>query len=152
MNLYEEFKNLVETLNREGVGYALCGGLAMAVYDLPRATMDIDLLVLTDDLGKAKALARDCGFTIDTGVFAIASARSEIHRMVKVSGADEEPIVLDLLRVGGELDDVWSSRQQMQWEGGTLCVVSRDGLVKMKRLRGNKKDQYDIGFLTGNES
>ncbi|XOF34874.1 MAG: hypothetical protein ACL93V_06190 [Candidatus Electrothrix sp. YB6] len=41
MDLFEEFAQLVNELNREKVDYALCGGLAMAVYAFPRATLDI---------------------------------------------------------------------------------------------------------------
>ncbi len=152
MNLYSEFKNLISVLNRERVEYALCGGMAMAVYDLPRATMDIDLLILVEDLEKVRTLAKECGYTIDTGSFNIAAARSQIHRMAKIAGEDEEPFVLDLLLAEGELKEVWDSRQDMEWDNGRLSVVSREGLVKMKRLRGSGKDQDDIDFLTENEN
>lgn len=152
MNLYSEFKQIIDALNREGVEYALCGGMAMAVYDLPRATMDIDLMVLVEDLEKTKNLAKECGYTIDTGAFPIPAAGSEIYRMAKVAGKDEDPFVLDLLLAKGALCDVWKDRRAMEWDGGRLNVVSRDGLVRMKKLRGSRKDQDDIDFLTKNES
>ena len=152
MSLYSEFKQIIDVLNREGVEYALCGGMAMAVYDLPRATMDIDLMVLVEDLEKAKNLAKKCGYTIDTGVFPIPAAGSEIYRMAKMAGEDEDPFVLDLLLTKGALWDVWNDRREMEWDGGRLSVVSREGLVKMKRLRGSRKDQDDIDFLTGHEN
>ncbi len=152
MNLYSEFKQIIDALNREGVEYALCGGMAMAVYDLPRATMDIDLLVLVEDLEKAKSLAKECGYTIDTGLFPIAAAGSEIYRLAKLVGEDQDPLILDLLLVKGALGDVWAARCEMEWDGGRLNVVSREGLVKMKQLRGSRKDQDDIDFLTDNES
>ena len=123
----------------------------MAVYDLPRATMDIDLLILVEDLEKVKKLAKGCGYTIDTGSFLINAAGSEIYRMAKVAGEDDDPFVLDLLLASGELQDVWSGRQEMEWAGGRLNVVSRKGLVKMKQLRGSRKDQDNIDFLTANE-
>ncbi|NOT58834.1 MAG: hypothetical protein HOP19_01280 [Acidobacteria bacterium] len=46
LNLYEELKLLIARLNESGESYALCGGLAMAVHGVPRATVDIDLLIL----------------------------------------------------------------------------------------------------------
>jgi hypothetical protein len=152
MSLFSEFRQLIEALEHEGIEYALCGGLAMAVYNLTRATMDIDLLILVEDLDKVRSLAGECGFRIDTGIFKIPAAESQIYRMAKVAGEDEEPFVLDLLLAEGDLKDVWDGRQYVEWEGGRLSVVSRDGLVKMKRLRGNKKDQDDIDFLMNNES
>jgi len=40
MDLLEELKNLAAKLHSEGIEYALCGGLAMAIYAMPRATLD----------------------------------------------------------------------------------------------------------------
>jgi hypothetical protein len=44
MDIVAERKRLLETLRRESVLYALCGGFALAVYGITRATEDIDLL------------------------------------------------------------------------------------------------------------
>ena len=43
LDLLEELKNVLARLEQDGVPYALCGGLAMAVHGYPRATVDIDL-------------------------------------------------------------------------------------------------------------
>jgi hypothetical protein len=40
LDIYEEFLKLVEALNERAIDYALCGGMAMAVHGLPRATVD----------------------------------------------------------------------------------------------------------------
>ncbi len=45
LDLFEEFSSLVVTLNQAEIRYALCGGMAMAVHGVPRATEDIDLLI-----------------------------------------------------------------------------------------------------------
>jgi hypothetical protein len=42
-DLYEEFKAIVSALEEHRIDYAVCGGLALAVHGLPRATVDIDL-------------------------------------------------------------------------------------------------------------
>ncbi|MEP6912666.1 MAG: hypothetical protein ABI923_07920 [bacterium] len=44
-DLYYEFRKLIATLDEHQIDYALCGGIAMAIYDRPRATVDIDLLI-----------------------------------------------------------------------------------------------------------
>jgi hypothetical protein len=44
MELFDEFSQLVSEFENENIEYALCGGLAMAVYAFPRATLDIDIL------------------------------------------------------------------------------------------------------------
>ena len=45
MDLLQELKTLISKLKEEKIDFALCGGLAMAVYAFPRATMDIDIMI-----------------------------------------------------------------------------------------------------------
>jgi len=45
MNLLDALKKIITALNEQRIEYALCGGLAMAVYALPRATLDIDIMI-----------------------------------------------------------------------------------------------------------
>lgn len=59
MNLFEEFLQLTSKFETEKIEYALCGGLAMAVYTFPRATIDIDILIETKTLEKAKQVAKN---------------------------------------------------------------------------------------------
>lgn len=42
---------------------------------------------------------------------------------------------------------VWERRECVEWEGTSLWVVSRDGLVQMKRLAGRLQDLADIEKL-----
>ena len=79
-DLYEEFKTLISSLDEHCVDYALCGGLAMAVWGAPRATVDIDLLILTEALEEAKAVARGLGFTIEALPMTVGGNRREQMR------------------------------------------------------------------------
>ena len=45
MDVLDELKRLVTKLDEERIEYALCGGLAMAVYALPRTTLDVDIMI-----------------------------------------------------------------------------------------------------------
>lgn len=151
MSLYSEFQQIIDALDREGIEYALCGGLAMAVYDLPRATMDIDLMIFVKDLDKAKTIVAEFGYKPTPKTIPLPAAGSEIFRLTKLE-EDQMPFMLDLLLVGGKLTAIWNNRKQMEWAGGQLSVVSREGLIEMKRLRNSKKDQADIDFLQGHEN
>ena len=152
MSLYSEFQQIIDDLDREGIRYALCGGLAMSVYDLPRATLDIDLLILVEDLDPTEKVAKKRGYTRNPDAIPISGANSEIYRMTKAAEDDEIPFVLDLLIAKSALKKVWSERKTINWAGGKLCVVSRDGLIKMKQMRNSKKDQDDIDFLITHEN
>jgi hypothetical protein len=54
---------------------------------------------------------------------------------------------VDLLLVTPEIREVWDSRVQADWEGGELSVVSREGLIALKNLRGSAQDNADISAL-----
>ena len=45
MDILDELNALTNKLSQENIAYALCGGLALAIYALPRATLDIDILI-----------------------------------------------------------------------------------------------------------
>ena len=55
--------------------------------------------------------------------------------------------MLDLLLVTPAILPVWKSRKEVAWEHGTLWVVSRDGLMALKSLRGSGQDLEDISRL-----
>ena len=50
LDLYEELKSLIAALDEHQIDYALCGGMAMAIHDRPRFTIDIDLLIEDNSL------------------------------------------------------------------------------------------------------
>jgi hypothetical protein len=46
-----------------------------------------------------------------------------------------------------QLAKAWETRERVRWEHGAISVVSRSGLVLMKRLRGSGQDEDDIREL-----
>lgn len=149
--LLDEFRSITRALNGAGIEYAVCGGWAMAIHGLPRATMDIDLLVLADDLTAILQIVKEIGYDIE-GLemhFDI-----EIRRISKIDTSAKQLVTLDLLLVGQSLKDVWEDRRLVEWDEGPTSVVSVDGLVKMKLMAGRKRDLDDIERLreASNES
>ena len=63
-DLYEELGAVVGALDRANVDYAVCGGIAMAVWSLPRATVDIDLLIEARCLERAYAAVGPLGYVV----------------------------------------------------------------------------------------
>ena len=147
MEIIDHLLKLVEELRRRDLSYALCGGLAMAVHATPRATLDIDLLVQETDLKAILALAADLGFTLDTGWIPTRAEDVRIYRVACPDPDLEDVVPLDLLVVTPGLEDVWRTREEVEWEHGPLSVVSREGLAKMKAILGSGQDQEDIRRL-----
>ncbi len=147
MDLLEELKNLAQKLDQKGIDYALCGGLAIAVYAKPRATLDIDIMIAPDYLSEAKSMAQELGFMMSAMPMEFKGGAVKIHRLTKIDKSSGEHLVLDLLMVTPETRKAWDERRIIEWEGGSLKVVSPRGLILLKSLRGSGQDQDDIEYL-----
>ena len=135
MDLLDELKRLITRLNEEKIEYALCGGLAMAVYALPRATLGIDLLIEASSLGKTRLAVQELGFTPSAMPMEFHGGKVHIPRVSKIESGTGETLVLDLLIVTPDIKQAWESRTTVEWEGGTLSVVSPEGLILLKSFR-----------------
>ena len=151
LDLLEEFRALVDALQAGGVDFAVCGGLAVAIHAHPRATLDVDLLLPRDQVDRARDVARGLGYRIDAGPFVIRKDVIEMHRLSKPDPETGDLLSLDLLVVTPALASVWETRERVGWAHGTLPVVSRSGLVAMKKLRGSGQDLDDIRALEGDD-
>jgi hypothetical protein len=147
LDLYEEIKTLVTRLNTAQVEYAVCGGLALAVYGIPRATVDIDIMVQREKLEEVHNLVRELGYIMKARPMTFAQEAIEIHRVSKIDPESGDLFSLDFLLVTSEIDSVWRSRREVEWEDGKLWLVSREGLITLKSLRGSGQDLDDIQRL-----
>lgn len=147
LDLYDEFNKVVTMLAEHTIDYALCGGLALAVYGIPRATIDIDLLIMPESLETVMPLARELGYKKETLPMRFTDRGIEIRRVSKIDQDSGDILMLDLLLVTPAILPVWKSRKEVAWEHGTLWVVSRDGLMALKSLRGSGQDLEDISRL-----
>ncbi len=147
MDLFDELTKLITRLNEEKIEYALCGGLAMAVYALPRATLDIDLMIESSSLDKTKLAVQELGFTLSAKTMKFHDGKVHIHRISKIESGTGEILALDLLIVTPDLKQAWESRTKVEWEGGILSVVSPEGLILLKSFRKSGQDQDDIKYL-----
>lgn len=149
LDLFDEFRALIAELEKRQIDYALCGGLALAIYAQPRATVDIDLLILAGDFEAVRKAARDLGYTFDAAPMSFRGGEIEIRRVSKIDPDTGDPLMLDLVMVTPSIEAAWKSRQAMVWQHGTVWVVSAEGLILLKSKRGSAQDVADIAALTG---
>lgn len=147
-DLLKEFTSITDALNRQGIDYAICGGWAMAIHGLPRATVDIDILGLTEDFEKIWDIAKGFGYDIEGLPLHLHDGVIEIRRISKIDKESDKLFTLDLLLVTEELKDVWEHRELIEWEDGVTYVVSLKGLIKLKNISGRDQDLLDIKKLT----
>jgi len=147
MDIFEELVQLTSQFENQQIEYALCGGLAMAVYAFPRATFDIDILIEPDMFDKAKSVAKSLGFSFETGIMSFKEGAIQIARLTKIDPQSEDTLVLDMLLVTPQIKAIWEKRERLSWERGTIPVVSPEGLIQLKSMRGSGQDQDDIKCL-----
>ncbi len=151
-DIFEEFQNLIERLNTEKVDYAVCGGWAMAIHGVPRATVDIDLLVPTESLANIWEIAESFDYGIEGSPLSFNDGTVEIRRISKIDSESKTLFTLDFLLVTDGLKPVWETRENIDWEDDKVWTVSREGLIFMKKLSGRHKDLGDIESLTEMEN
>jgi hypothetical protein len=145
--LLEEFTELVAVLNQHEIAYAVCGGWAMTIHGCPRATMDIDVMVLAEDLSAAWKIAINLGYHIEGHPLHFHDGAIEIRRISKVDAETKIVFTIDFLLVTEPTQQIWLDRETIEWEHGAISTVSREGLIQLKRLSGRLQDLADIERL-----
>jgi len=154
-DLIDELEAIVDAFEREHVEYAVCGGIALGYHGFVRATKDLDVLVPPSQLAEALRVARSLGFDVPARkmTFGLATATPrEVQRISKLDVETGDLLTLDLLLVAPDLEDVWETRITIEpVPGKPLVVVSREGLVTMKRMAGRPQDLVDLARLEGTD-
>ena len=145
-SIHTELQALATRLHAEDVPYGLCGALALAVHGFPRATLDIDLLALSGSGSRILRCARACGFTLEAAPRQFAAGSIRIERLSKAVAGIEDVLMLDVLSLSAEIEGEIRV-ETVEWEGVSLPTVSRESLVRLKRLRGSAQDMADIEKL-----
>lgn len=146
-SLLEEFLIFTETLNRKNINYAICGGWAMAIHGLPRATVDIDLLVLSENLSEVWQIAQTLGYDVEGLPLHFHDGVIEIRRISKIDKESKRLFTIDFLLVTEPLKEIWENRVFIDWEDSETWTVSREGLIKLKTISGREQDLLDIKKL-----
>jgi len=152
MDLKAELLALTRTLNEASIPYALCGGMAVTLHGFPRLTRDVDLLIQETDLERVRETLAIVGFSIPGGTIPFDVGKPFERRVFRVSKrVDADLLTVDLLLLPALLEDVWNEREVYDVDGVPVAVVSRPGLLKMKRIAGRPQDLLDIETLEGED-
>ena len=152
MNLVDELHAIASALSNAGIPYAICGGVAVTIYGAPRATKDIDLLVQREDLPRILEVVRSLGYQFPAlpMVFGEGTPHERhVQRVSKLDGAHH--LLLDLLVAEAAYAGLLDDRIEIRVPEGPLSVISRAGLIRMKRLAGRAIDLSDLERLEDSE-
>ena len=145
MEAQQDFKELLELLNKHEVEYVVVGGHALAFHGAPRYTGDIDILVHPTEKNARKIMAvlRDFGFG-EVGLSADDFVKED--RVVQLG---RPPVRVDLLTSvsGVTWPEVDSGAVPGEYAGAPVRYIGRAEFVRNKRALGRNKDLADIEAL-----
>lgn len=136
---------LLDELNRRNVQYALAGGWAFSALVEPRATTDIDILILLDPP------LRETIQSLVSSVFASLIVHPapmkfrgiSIWRCTGIRGNQE--IVVDLLLADSEfLQSALVRKKEISFGGQIVCILTLEDLILMKMIAGRLQDKADL--------
>ena len=150
-NLLSALTSISKILNDLNIKYCLIGGLAVGILAKPRATEDIDFLVLINNEEKTKLLEKlEETFNVIQNHKPIILNKTRIWRIILNPKGSEgyEFIVLDFIisdndTYNNALNDVIS----VKIDNININVVSPEHLIKIKEISGRPKDLLDIEEL-----
>jgi len=120
----------------------------VTVHGATRSTKDIDVLVEPADLHRAIEAVRPLGYAFAAlpMIFDEGTERERhVQRVSKIVAG--EHLVLDFLMAEASFSGFLDGRTELTLPEGPLVVVSRDVLLRMKRLAGRPQDLADIEKL-----
>lgn len=148
MRITDELLLLTDTFARHRVSYAICGGLAVVIHGRPRLTLDIDFLVPADEMEKAIEAAAFAGFNDVAGWIALPSNDQGIDRLFRINKIQDGTLLsLDLLEANHADNPIFKDRESFEIDGHPIQILSRAGLIRMKRSSNRLKDKLDVELL-----
>jgi hypothetical protein len=146
MRLEKDFKEFIESLNKNSVRYLIIGSFALSYYCEPRYTKDIDILVdsTASNADRLMTAIREFGFSdIELG----SRDFLEPDQVIQLGIA---PLRIDLLTSlkGIPFADAWDRRTTGQYGDIPAFYISKQDLIDHKMLVGRKQDLADIEKLT----
>ncbi|MBI1368454.1 MAG: hypothetical protein GC162_07340 [Planctomycetes bacterium] len=145
--LRPEFRDVLSEFIAGGVEFLVVGAHAMAAHRLPRYTHDLDIWIRStpENAPRAwQALARfgaplnDLQITVEdfchpTNVVQVGIPPGRVDVICSITGV--------------QFDEAWPDRLEVEIDGLTLPIISREHLIRNKRSTGRKKDMIDVEML-----
>jgi predicted nucleotidyltransferase len=142
--LEETLKKTVRVLTDADVKIALAGGFAYSLYCEPRATVDIDLVLLTgSSLEEIEARLRETFISVYRNLETIEFPLLSIDRFLIIE--EDEETVLDILNIKNEeyAKAVAGRIRSIELEEIEVPVVSPEDLYLLKQGSGREQDRLD---------
>ena len=155
MHLREFF----ESLYLHQVKYLVCGGVAINLYGIPRATADLDIILDFDENNLKKFLecVKEFGYQQGLPVSILEMADEEKRtRLIQEKNlialsffsSTFQMVTLDVLvDVPFDFSKLWANKTERNSGKTPLYLVSPEDLARLKQYSNREQDRLDIESL-----
>ncbi|HPG41757.1 MAG TPA: nucleotidyltransferase [bacterium] len=138
-------KEFLRLLKDNDVDYLLIGGYAVGYYGYPRATVDMDIWVATDQMNASKIVqvVKEFGFDTPDLSEQLITVQKKIIRM------GMPPIRIEILcNIDGvDFQECYAKKIVDSIDGETVNIIDLESLKKNKQASGRSKDLADLENL-----
>jgi len=150
--LVRALSTLVDDFNKRGLNYALAGGWAYSALVEPRATTDIDRLMLIEKPSR-EGIHSLLSSQFDSTVVHPAPIRFQgisIWRAVGIR--DDQEVVVDFILADSEyLQTALVRRRLVAFGSLQIPILSVEDLIVLKMLAGRLQDQADLEKISARQ-
>jgi hypothetical protein len=132
------------SFHRHDVRYVVIGGIASILHGVPRATFDLDILILADRQNAQRLL--DALMDAGLGTAAMISVEDLLKNEITIF-KDRVRIDVQTSTPGLAFDKAWRDRETMRYHGQEFFVASKTDLIASKRAAGRPVDMEDVRLL-----
>ena len=142
MEVQEDFRDLLELLNKYKVDYIIVGGYALGFHGAPRFTGDLDIFVRPDHVNARNIIEALHEF----GFESVGLSAGDFEKEGKVVQLGFPPVRVDIITsiTGVSWEQARSNRVRGPFGDLMVYYIGHDDFVTNKRALGRKKDIADL--------
>jgi len=142
--MLNQLQDVFASFQKHKVKYLVIGGIAAVLHGVPRATFDLDILIEATSENAQRLLAALLEAGLETAT--LTSAEELLAHEITIF-KDRVRIDVQTKTPGLYFEEAWAEREELQYRGVALHVVSREGLIASKRAAGRAVDLEDARLL-----
>jgi hypothetical protein len=144
-DLNKDFREFIESLNKNGVEYLIVGGYAVGFHGFPRFTQDLDIWVrpTVENAERALKALKSFGFPTDKLSIEVFSEPDSVLQIGRPPNRIDILTSLD----GVTFESCYKRRAQGIVDGIRTKFIGKADLKKNKKASGRKRDLGDLEEL-----
>jgi predicted nucleotidyltransferase len=146
MEILNQFKKLLKSLEENDTDYILVGGFAMIIYGMPRLTEDIDLFIKNDHLNIEKLKNALKTIYNDSSIDELCVSELDNYSVIRYGTPDG--FYIDFLSSIGEIASFHDLKfKTIEYEGIKVKIATPETLHFLKTNTMRLIDKSDALFL-----